>query len=429
MKRKNFTAKVVSDFQCEPGKSQSLYWDARSPGLGLRVTNKGKKSYIFETRLHGKTLRITIGDVLTWPLSLTQEEAARLKVLVDQGIDPRQLEAEKKAASEAKRKREYAEKINLGEAWEEYINERKSLWSTHHLNDHIKVMHAGGKTRARSKELTVPGSLSSLAEVRLIDLTHERIEAWAKIESIKRPTRARLALRLLKAFLFWCSRHSSYKEIVVTNAAQSKTARESLGKPRVKNDVLQREQLAAWFQAVRQISNPVISAYLQSLLLTGSRREELANLRWEDCDFQWNGLTIRDKAEGQRIIPLTPYVSHLLSNLPRRNHWVFSSPTAANGRLTEPSKQNSKVCSIIGVSVSLHGLRRSFATLSEWVETPAGIAAQIQGHKPSGVREKNYIRRPLDLLRLWHIKIESWILQQAKIEFSPNIEAGFRVVK
>lgn len=155
----------------------------------------------------------------------------------------------------------------------------------------------------------------------------------------------------------------------------------------------------------------------------------MANLRWEDCDFQWNSLTIRDKVEGQRIIPLTPYVSYLLSNLPRRNYWVFSSPTAADGRLTEPSKQNSKVCSIIGVSVSLHGLRRSFATLSEWVETPAGIAAQIQGHKPSGVREKNYIRRPLDLLRLWHARIEEWILQQAGIEFSPNIEAGFRVVK
>ena len=427
MKRKGFTAKVISEFQCEFGKSQSLFWDADHPGLGLRVAKGGKKSYIFETKLHGRTLRLTIGDVLSWSLNRAEKEATRLKALTDQGIDPRQLEAEKRVAAEVKRKREHAEKINLRDAWEEYINERKSLWSDHHLNDHIKVMHEGGQIRGRSKELTVPGVLSSLAKVRLVDLTHERIEEWAKIESIKRPTRARLALRLLKAFLFWCSRHSSYKEIVIDNAAQSKTARENLGKAKAKNDALQREQLAAWFQAARQIPNPVISAYLQSLLLTGSRREELANLRWEDCDFQWNSLTIRDKVEGQRVIPLTPYVSQLLSNLPRRNHWVFSSPTAANGRLVEPNKQHSKVCSIIGVSISLHGLRRSFATLSEWVETPAGIAAQIQGHKPSGVREKNYIRRPLDLLRLWHTKIETWILEQAGIEFIP-IKAGLHVV-
>jgi integrase len=60
--------------------------------------------------------------------------------------------------------------------------------------------------------------------------------------------------------------------------------------------------------------------------------------------------------------------------------------------------------------MTLHGLRRSFATLCEWTETPAGIAAQIQGHKPQGVREQNYIRRPLDLLRMWHVKIEAWIL-------------------
>jgi integrase len=67
--------------------------------------------------------------------------------------------------------------------------------------------------------------------------------------------------------------------------------------------------------------------------------------------------------------------------------------------------------------MTLHGLRRSFATLSEWTETPTGIAAQIQGHAPQGVREQNYIRRPLDLLRMWHVKIEAWILNEARIEF------------
>lgn len=77
--------------------------------------------------------------------------------------------------------------------------------------------------------------------------------------------------------------------------------------------------------------------------------------------------------------------------------------------------------------VSLHGLRRSLASLSEWVETPAGIAAQIQGHAPQGVREQNYIRRPLDLLHTWHVKIEAWILEQGGIEFMPR-QAGFELL-
>lgn len=86
---------------------------------------------------------------------------------------------------------------------------------------------------------------------------------------------------------------------------------------------LQREQLPLWFAAVRQINNPVIAAYLQGLLLTGARREELAGLRWVDVDFQWGSLTIKDKVEGERTIPLTPFLAHLLAALPRRNEWVF----------------------------------------------------------------------------------------------------------
>jgi hypothetical protein len=54
--------------------------------------------------------------------------------------------------------------------------------------------------------------------------------------------------------------------------------------------------------------------------------------------------------------------------------------------------------------------------LSEWVEVPAGVVAQIMGHKPSATAEKHYRRRPIDLLRMWHEKVEAWILEQAKIE-------------
>jgi integrase len=160
---------------------------------------------------------------------------------------------------------------------------------------------------------------------------------------------------------------------------------------------------------------------LQTLLLIGSRREELAALRWADVDFQWSSITIHDKVEGMRIVPLTPYVTHLLSALPRRNEWVFSSPTSASGRLADPRIAHNKACAIAGLDMTLHGLRRSFATLCEWTETPAGIAAQIQGHAPQGVREQNYIRRPLDLLRMWHIKFEEWILKEGKVEFKPEM--------
>lgn len=438
MAKVKFTAGRVDSFGCEPGKSQSFLWDSAAPGLGLRVTASGAKSYIFQAKLKGQAIRVTIGDPKTWDITASQTEARRLKVIVDRGQDPRHVKAEGLAAEQAARNAKQAENaaieakriresVTLREVWDEYIADRAPQWSELHYRDHLRIIQAGGAQRKRSPKLTEPGPLASLADVRLVDLTAERIEAWAKVEAKSRPTRARLALRLLKACLFWCASHNGYAGIGKANAAQSKKARESLGRSKVKNDVLQREQLAAWFAAVRQIGNPVISSYLQALLLTGARREELATLKWENLDFQWGSLTLRDKVEDFRVVPLTPYVSYLLAALPRRSQWVFSSPTAASGRLTEPSIAHRKACAVAGLEVSLHGLRRSFATLSEWPEVPAGIAAQIQGHAPQGVREQNYIRRPLDLLRQWHTKIERWILEQAEIEFSPE-QQGLRVI-
>ena len=55
------------------------------------------------------------------------------------------------------------------------------------------------------------------------------------------------------------------------------------------------------------MQNPVIAAYLQIMLLTGARPGEVLALRREDVNTKWKGLTIRDKVEGERVIPLTPY--------------------------------------------------------------------------------------------------------------------------
>ncbi|MES2898682.1 MAG: integrase family protein [Pseudomonadota bacterium] len=433
MARTNFTIERLKSFVCPPDKQQSILWDGKTPGLGLRATSAGARSYVFETRLHGKTLRITIGDVRTWTIDKAQAEATKFKAMTDQGIDPRQLRADKvlaetvsKAAESAARVRE---SIRLIDVWPIYVADRKAQWSGHHIAAHRKVIQSGGDPRRRSPKLTEPGPLASLANTRLIDLTMERIETWAKTEAAARPSSARLALRLLKAFLNWCAAHTKYSAIVTSNAATSSKAREALGKPKLKNDVLQREQLTAWFGAVRQIGNPVISAYLQALLLIGARREELAGLRWDDVDFRWGSMKLRDKIEEFRMVPLTPYVAQLLQVLPRRNEWVFSSPAAESGRLAEPRIAHNQALAAAGLPpLTLHGLRRSFATLSEWVETPAGIAAQIQGHAPQGVREQNYIRRPLDLLRMWHNKIEAWILEQAAVQIAPASVSSLRVV-
>jgi len=458
MSKANLTAGRVEAFKCE-GDLQSFLWDTQVNGLAVRAAPSGRKSYILQSRYNGKVIRLTIGDVTAWAIEEARDkegniilpgarqEARRLQTMIDQGIDPRQQKAERIAEAEAKREAAQHKEAPALDAWKVYVEARKGKWSASHLADHENVAKEGGKKRTRGRrpgepELTQPGALRPLLLKPLSSLDADTVRDWLQDEATRRPTHARLAFGLLRAFLNWCSDRKEYRDMVHADACAPRIAKDQLPKKAAKDDCLQREQLPAWFKQVGTIKNPVIATYLQMALLTGARREEIAGLKWSDVDFQWNTIRMHDKVEGERTIPLTPYVADLLSKLKRINDtpppkyrilngkkvendltnwkppkWVFASKTAESGRLQEPRIQHTKACIAAGISgLTIHGLRRSFGTLAEWVECPAGIVAQIQGHKPSATAEKHYRVRPIDLLRMWHTRIEKWILEQAGIE-------------
>ena len=426
----------VSGFKCPAGKAQAFLWDVTAPGLGVRATPAGKPAYVFQGEFQKKSIRITIGGPEAWSIPQAQEKARELQRQIDEGHDPRDLKrdvlvaaAEKKAAAAALAEADKVAALTVGEVWAAYIEERRQFWGALHYRDHIDKAKPGGLPSGRrggGKQLTKPGPLAALMPLALKDLDQAKIERWAAAEGKTRPSSARLAWRLLTVFLTWCGEQSAYVGLLpVKNPAKTKKAREALGKAGTKSDVLQRGQLAAWFSAVQQVQNPVIAACLQMMLLTGARPGEVLALRWEDVNTQWKGISIRDKVEGTREIPATPYMLHLLAALPRRNEWVFPSYTSASGCLTEPNNPHSRACKAAGLEgLTLHGLRRSFKSLTEWLEVPVGVVAQIQGHKPSATAEKHYTVRPLELLRLHHERIEEWILEQAGIVFDAQAEPG-----
>ncbi len=444
MIREKLTFGRINQFTCPEGKQQDYIWDTEVPRLGVRTTRGGAKSFIFEGKLNRSTIRVTIGDVRAWDIDSkdplrpgARQEARRLQTLVDQGIDPRLDRAEKLKLNEAKHIALRRLDVTVAEAWKAYVEARKGQWSDRHLEDHQNLARVGGKKAKRGNRKTVPGPLAALMPKRLADVTPETIQEWLKQETANRPTQARLAFGAFRAFLNWCEDAPAYKGLASPDSCTRKVARQSLPKKQAKKDALLREQLRSWFAAVLNISNPRISAYLQILLITGARREELACLRWEDVDLKWRSLFLHDKVDGDRSIPLTPYVNALLADLKQKSlkppnvrklkgekakeewkpsPWVFSSKTAGSGRIQEPRFQHNKALAIAGIEgLTLHGLRRSFKSLSEWVETPAGIVAQIMGHKPSATAEKHYTVRPIDLLKMWHTRIETWILEQAGV--------------
>jgi hypothetical protein len=89
--RITLTIGAIERLACSPEKKQDFLRDTEVPGLRVRVTNAGAKSFVFEAKLNRQTIRRTIGSVKTWTIEQARAEARRLSVVLDSGQDPRVL--------------------------------------------------------------------------------------------------------------------------------------------------------------------------------------------------------------------------------------------------------------------------------------------------------------------------------------------------
>ena len=448
MARVRFTRPLVDGFKCPAGKAQAFKWDATQPGLGLRVTPAGKPAYIFQGEFQGRSLRVTIGSPSAWSIPQAQERARELQRQIDEGRDPREVKAESIAADVAKRTAEVAEVLTVAEVWPRYMDEgkpkRKAAWKPRYVEDLKKAAALGGEPKKRGKGKTKPGHLAALMPLRLASIDQDTIRAWYAKEAKTAPIQAARAVAMFSGFLGWCATKKDLRALVQKDAARASELGDVLPGVNKRRDALEIDQLPAWFAGTDKLQSRAARAYLQALVLTGARREELAGLRWADVDFQWQKLTIADKVEATRVIPLTPYMAHLIGGLPRHNEWVFASvrlkgrkgappqwvQASASGRIAEPRAPHTAVLADAGIPhVSIHGLRRTFSLLGEAAGAPAGAIAQVMGHKPSAIAE-GYRPRSIDTLRPYLAQIERFILDKAGMAFDPATAApaGLRVV-
>lgn len=281
MKKQSLTFARIEKLKPPRGKQYAFLWD-KAVGFGVRITKNSAKSFIFESRLNGKTIRLTIGDCATWTISDARKAATRLKAMIDEGKDPRLVkvaQAHENAKAHAKIKKD---KAIIGEAWESYLthlnakikkNGRKL--SALHLRDHANI----------AKEAA---PLHFFMDKPLSAINQGIIKSWLAKETAHRPTRAALAYRILRAFINWINEDTPFAGTADGSVFLSRKIKDMVPNGKVKvNDCLQKEQLSAWFGEVLKISNPAIRVYLQGLLLTGARREELMGLCWGNVDFKW----------------------------------------------------------------------------------------------------------------------------------------------
>jgi hypothetical protein len=214
------------------------------------VTATGASAYIFESRLNGKTVRVTIGNPKAWTLDAAQ--------------------AKREAEEQRQREEEAARCVmTLADAWAAYLTDRRPHWGDLHYQDHVTKARPGGEAynrRTKKPAKTKPGPLAALMPLPLHTLDAATIEKWAATEGKTRPASAWLAWRLLSVFLGWCREQPQYAVVVPAhNPAKTRRAREALGRPAVKSDVLTREQLKAWFAAVHGIRNKTTATARQGL--------------------------------------------------------------------------------------------------------------------------------------------------------------------
>ena len=425
--RINLTAGAIERLTCRTDiKTQVFLRDSETPGLRVRVTNTGAKSFVFEAKLNRQTIRRTIGDVKLWSIEQARTEARRLAVVLDSGQDPRELDRQQQAGVDAQRKLAQAKSLTVGEVWPLYLEngrpKRRDAWKPRYLADLQAMAVAGGVPKKRGEGVTRPGPLYPLLALPLAGINEDSLKSWYDREAKTGAHQATRALMMFRGFLRWCSSKPEYRSLTDRSAGAAPAILENLPPNTRRTDKLMSEQIAGWWAGAEKLMNRVHSVYLRALVLTGARKEEIAGLRWRDIDWRWRTITIADKIELVRIIPMAPYMAQLLDSLPRSGEFVFHS-ASETGHVKDARASMAKVLLECGVEhLTFHGLRRTFTQTARRI-VPAGVPAQISGHKPSAVAE-GYAILVLDELRPYMAQIEAEFLRLAGVQFDHAVEPG-----
>ena len=108
-----------------PPKGYRIEWCGATPGFGVRVTARGARAWVMERRVHGNTVRRTLGPA-EGRGAISSDTARKLMTVVSgelqQGHD---RAAERKKAQTMKRESEVAEALTLGAALREYVEKKR----------------------------------------------------------------------------------------------------------------------------------------------------------------------------------------------------------------------------------------------------------------------------------------------------------------
>ena len=339
-------------------KSDVVYWDAASPGFGMKVTPKGRKVFIVLYRTAGagsKLRKYTIGPY--GRVTLHQARVAAQKVFAAK-LEGRDPAAEKR---EAKR-RVVADLVE--DLLETFITQRLS-----------QNRSAAETSRLLRREVGKPWVGRSIHAIGKRDV----VEVVSAIVQRGAPGAANKTLKSLKTFLRWC----------VGQAVPDQSPAEGVPLPTkevARDRVLNDTELTQVILAARKIGGPY-GAIVELLALTGQRREEVACLHWEELDLAQRTCTIpkaRTKNAKAHIVHLSRQALAVLKRADQRGPFVFT--LLGTKPFQDFARAKRRLDRLSGVTGwRLHDLRRTCVSGMARLGVATHVADKILNHQAGAI--------------------------------------------
>lgn len=412
MPTKSLTQLTVDRIKPRAGQPREEYFDSNQPGFALRVTEKGRKSWIVLYRMKGQTKleRYTIGSLDDFPkVEKAREIAREIRQKAAKGEDPK---AERRAPAAVKREPDTVALI-VEQFMQRHAKAKNRSWK-----DTERIFNKHVLPRWGSREIR---SITRRDVIELLDAVADQGSAapHEKERRVGGPIAANRTLAHVRKLFNWAIGRGI---IEVTPVAMV----EAPGKETRRDRHLGDDEIRLLWKSLDALDYPT-APFFRMLLATGQRREEVAGMRWADIDRKaalWTIPSMSTKADRTHVVPLSPLAMEIIDALPEHGAQVFT--TRRDRPISGYSKMkitvDAKVAEIAkedGVADlapwTIHDLRRTMATGMGRLKISRFIIGRVLNHADPGVTaiydKYEYLDEKRHALEAWARKLEKLISQ------------------
>lgn len=363
-RRMKLTTKAIQALKPESRRQEIK--DDGCRGLYLIVQPTGARSWAVRYHLDGRVRKATVGSYPHMGLADARLAANRIFDQLAAGVDP--LAAARQAAEEARRARAQT----VGIIAERYLADARSRVKARtfaNINSSIRLVVAAWRDRPI-------GTLQRRDICELVD----------KVKLERGPSSAVNLQSWVRCLFGWAVDRG---ELQASPAAGMRAPAPLKQRQRVLTD----DELRAVWSACDAYRHP-FSALVQLLLLTGCRRNELADLAWSELDLAQKVIIIppgRTKTGRAQLVPLSEQALAIISALPQTDDCFVLSVTAGKPLcgFNQMKKALEKKIDPALDPWTLHDLRRTCRTGLSRLKVPEHIAERCLGHAVRGI-ERTY---------------------------------------